>query len=105
MEPTDGLQMIIQFETFDIGAQRKLVETAIGLFLHDLGDQLQGPAGRQARAADDAIAAFWHGEYERALTFICAGECTRTPPTSASTNGSPSLRELWRRYACTRSPV
>ena len=100
--------MMIQFEAFDIGAQRKLVETAIGLFLHDLGDGLQAPGGRQARAADDAIAAFWHGEYERALTFVCAGECPTAEPAAspapASTAESPSLRELWRRYACTRSP-
>ena len=100
--------MMIQFEAFDIGAQRKLVETAIGLFLHDLGDGLQAPGGRQARAAYDAIAAFWHGEYERALTFVCVGECPTAEPAAspapASTAESPSLRELWRRYACTRSP-
>ena len=95
--------MMMHFEAFDIGAQRKVVETAIGIFLQDLGDQLQGPTGRQARAADDAIAAFRHGEYERALTCIGAAEgwtaARGTSPTSASTNGAPSLRDLWRRYA------
>jgi AraC-like DNA-binding protein len=38
------------------------VETAIGLFL-----RFQAPNDREASAADDAIAAFWHGEYSALL--------------------------------------
>ena len=96
-----------QFEALDIGVQRKVVEAAIGLFLQDLGDGLQAPNDPAASAADDAIAAFWHGEYDRALTCICAGESPTTPrgtsSTSSSARGAPSLRDLWRRFVFTYS--
>jgi hypothetical protein len=100
--------MAIEFETFDVGAQRKLVETAIGLFLQDLGDGLQAPSARQATAVDHAIAALRHGEYERALTYICAEEgatsqCGSSPTSANTTKRAPSLRELWRRFVGTRA--
>jgi hypothetical protein len=98
---------MLRFDTLDVSAQRDITGFAIELFLQDLGEQFQAPEEGQALAADDAIAAFQRGDYRYALTYICAGETStskpRISPMFAKANAAPSLRDLWRRFACARS--
>jgi hypothetical protein len=100
---------MLRFDALEVDAQKSIAGLAIELFLQDLGEQCGVPDEWQATAADDAISAFYRGEYGYALTCICAGESVRpqrsAPSPVLDAKAHLSLRDLWHRFACARSAV
>jgi len=65
---------MLTLDTLDTGLQRNVTRFIIERFLLDLGEQLGPPDRWQIAAANNAIAAYQRGEFDRALRCISLGE-------------------------------